>query len=563
MVNGMAMAGSAWLMATAGPGYSAADPEAAARLFAHDRLVEVRLEIDPADWDKLRKEHHDILAALGPDRFQKAVPKPYKVYKANVSIDGVEVNSVGLKKRGFLGSSNFRRPSLGIRFDEYDPKARFAGLSRMSLNNNLQDPSQAHQALAYAVFAKAGVPAPRCGFARVTVNGEYLGVYSHVEAVEDEFLERHFRDATGQLYEGQLVDFRPDWIKGFERKNHKKSTDWSALEAVAEALKASDEALIARLEAHVDLDAYLTYWAVESLIGHWDSYSNNGNNFFVYRSPASGKFHFIPWGADSVFGDPDPFTQVQVPESVQARSLLPYRLYRLPETRELYRQRLRQLIESVWNENELNAEVDRIEELLAPHVRVTRRQFQNGLDKIRIFVRTRRPALEKELAGVAPEWPLEPKKSASLKKVGTFSSEFATTWMGKANAGERIRPSATVTMEIDGQEVNFPSARVNAGPGRDARNAGSPVITIIGFQWLAARAQIPVFVVEPELFRSKSTLPVDAYGVCGILIEGQMLEFNAKSLNLLFGTLDLIEAGTEAGDVIRGKVQATIYRLPR
>jgi hypothetical protein len=37
----------------------------------------------------------------------------------------------------------------------------------MTLNNNKQDPSAIHQCLGYAVFADAGVPAPRCNFAHV------------------------------------------------------------------------------------------------------------------------------------------------------------------------------------------------------------------------------------------------------------------------------------------------------------------------------------------------------------------------------------------------------------
>ena len=40
-----------------------------------------------------------------------------------------------------------------------------------------------------------------------TVNGEDLGVYSHVETLDKDFLERHFPDASGNLYEsgGDLV----------------------------------------------------------------------------------------------------------------------------------------------------------------------------------------------------------------------------------------------------------------------------------------------------------------------------------------------------------------------
>ncbi len=271
------------------------DPSAA--LYQPDALLNVSITLKPEDWDQLCSEHHDLLAALGPTRFDNPEPKPYKTYRADVTINGTPIPGVGLRKRGFIGSSSFERPSLSIRFDEFDKQKEFCALKRLSLNNNLQDPSQMHQVLAYRVFAKAGVPAPRCNLARVTVNGKSLGIYSNVEPIEDEFLKRHFGSATGNLYEGQISDFRPDWVKTFERKNNKKDASRSDLENVVKALQSKDDELLQNLQPLVDVDAYLRYWAVESLIGHWDSYSANGNNFFVYRHPADGKFRFIPWGA--------------------------------------------------------------------------------------------------------------------------------------------------------------------------------------------------------------------------------------------------------------------------
>ena len=58
------------------------------------------------------------------------------------------------------------------------------------------------------------------------------------------------------------------------------------------------EAAIGKL---VDLDSFYTFWAMEGLLGFWDGYSGNRNNFFIYLNPDTEKFHFIPWGADSLF----------------------------------------------------------------------------------------------------------------------------------------------------------------------------------------------------------------------------------------------------------------------
>ncbi len=49
------------------------------------------------------------------------------------------------------------------------------------------------------------------------------------------------------------------------------------------------------------------FWAIESLIGFWDGYTQNQNNYFDYENPKNGKIYFMPWGADGCFGDSPPF----------------------------------------------------------------------------------------------------------------------------------------------------------------------------------------------------------------------------------------------------------------
>jgi hypothetical protein len=531
--------------------------------FAPDRVLDVRLQLAPADWDLLRHQHPDLLASLGPQRLEKNPPKPYATFKASVTIDGVAFPAVGVHKRGFLGSSSSERPSLGLRFDTFKEGLSFAGQTKMSLNNNLQDLSLVHQAIAYRVFNAAGVPAPRCNFARVTVNGKYLGVYSHVEAVDALFLQRHFGDGRGNLYEGQLSDFRPGWVKTFEKKTNKSAAGRADLEAVVRALESDDAQLLARLEGVVDVEAYLRFWAVEMLIGHWDSYSNNGNNFFVYAPPPAGKFRFVPWGADSVLGDVDPFNQHKRPETVRAMCILPRRLYQLPATRERYRQQLRQVLGSAWREADLLAEVDRLEALLRPHLHFSASHFQDGLAQVRQFIRHRRTVLEKELASPAQDWTWPLRKSPCLEKMGKLHAIFSGTWQDRPNLGEILRSPATVSLEVDGKKEEFGNMGVTVGPSPDPRNPGCAVISMIGLQLASGRLQAPVLLVQPESFRANTNLLVDGFSVAGILIEGKLTQGKIGLDGLMSGTLRLQEAGTKPGDRVSGRLEADIYHILR
>ena len=59
----------------------------------------------------------------------------------------------------------------------------------------------------------------------------------------------------------------------------------------------------------VDLDAFYRFWAREGLLGFSGGYSANRNNFFFYLNSETDKFHFLPWGVDSLF---ETFSQLGV-----------------------------------------------------------------------------------------------------------------------------------------------------------------------------------------------------------------------------------------------------------
>ena len=75
--------------------------------------------------------------------------------------------------------------------------------------------------MAYALFRAAGLVAPRCNHAHVVVNGQDLGIYTHVEAIKKPFLARHFTSDDGNLYEGNArADFAPALQVRYERKTN-------------------------------------------------------------------------------------------------------------------------------------------------------------------------------------------------------------------------------------------------------------------------------------------------------------------------------------------------------
>ncbi|MDE0506064.1 MAG: ankyrin repeat domain-containing protein, partial [Candidatus Poribacteria bacterium] len=393
-------------------------------IFPADRVLDVQITVDEEDWDTVRHQSRNFASALDVRRKTEPIESPYTYVDASVTIDGVSFPEVGIRKKGFLGSLNAFRPSLKIKLNHVDKKASIEGLTNLTLNNNQQDHSLVSQFMGYALFNAAGSPAPRCAYAKVTVNGVNLGVYSHVESIRNPLLQRVFGDDRGSLYEGPYVDFYEGWLGSFEFKRGKEKPGREKIHQLINVLKDEGEDMESAIGELVDLDSFYTYWAVEGLLGFWDGYSGNNNNFFMYLNPETDRFHFIPWGADSLFTKHSKLEHQydpRAPISVKTQGLIAHKLYQLQSARERYASEITNLLENHWNESEMLSTIDQIEKMTTPHL-IQQQQFFRGdedrrrggksfadaLEETRKFIRQRRADVSKEIADGMPIWEKAP-----------------------------------------------------------------------------------------------------------------------------------------------------------
>ncbi len=399
--------------------------------FALDHVLDVAIEMAPVDWRRLRAQGPTNAGTYGgADCRAQPFAEAYSWFAADVTVDGQRYGEVGVRKRGFIGSVSWGKPSLKLGFDKFvDDQALGGVLRRINLNNSVQDDSLLSTCLAYHVFAAAGLPAPRCNYARVAVNGQDLGLYVHVEDIKRSLLGRVFADAGGNLYEGTLSDFRPEFRGTFEKETNRDAGDWSDVDAVVAALQDPSPAGLEALAAAVDLDRFLTFWAAEVLVRQGDGYVLSNNNYHVYREPG-GRFVFIPWGPDGTF------TLAQW--VIDARGAVAHRLYGERRWREAYATRLSELLDTVWDETELLRRSERMAAIVQAHARPDRRAAAaRGADRVRRFIRERRAGLP-----AAPE--SEPADGIRLRppaEVGrwcwgeptSFELRFETAWAGRGS----------------------------------------------------------------------------------------------------------------------------------
>ncbi|KIG16857.1 hypothetical protein DB30_04019 [Enhygromyxa salina] len=259
------------------------DEEGCHAIFAQDLLPTFELTIDDDVWDDLEWEweHGEKQKDKGLD------PDPYHPL-TEFRYGDIVINDAEIRLRGnpksWDGSPD--KLQLHIAFDRVDKKnGHFLGLESLAFDAAPANRNMLRDRLALSIMRNMGVIAVCANHARIEINGEYYGIYTNLEKINEIYLDRVFEDPTGDLWD------RHNW----ELKTNKKTANDDRIEALADVKKLED------LEALLDVEQALTVYAAEAILPDSDGGWAGGMNFFFYDDPMSGVFKLIPWDLDSVF----------------------------------------------------------------------------------------------------------------------------------------------------------------------------------------------------------------------------------------------------------------------
>lgn len=291
-----------------------AHAEATDRFFGLTNLWSLRITLTSEDW-----------AAMEPTaaRQPELAENDYPWRTATLACGDVVLTNVAIRFKGnssFHGPRDSRKRPFKLDFNRDHPGRTFFGLKKLSLNNNFNDATQIREALAYAAFRRAGLPAPRTAFARVelsipgTCTNAPLGLYTLVENVDGDFLQRHFGTRKGLLLKPErlpglayLGESWPVYTNRYEPKTAAAAADTDRFIALARLVAQADDATLAReLPERLDLGNFLRYMAVTAVLANYDSYVGNGHNYYLFQPAAGGKASFVPWDLNEAFGGHPP-----------------------------------------------------------------------------------------------------------------------------------------------------------------------------------------------------------------------------------------------------------------
>ncbi len=332
--------------------------------------------------------HPDSLARiLDPANADSDHEYPATVVFENELIRDSLVN-VGFRLRGNT-SRDSRKKSFKVSINAFESGRSFAGLEKINLNGEHNDPTIVRAKVAWDLFRGAGIPASRAAHARLFINGEYRGLYLNVEHIDEEFVKPRFGNNDGSLYkclwpadltfrssDPNAYKFTSDGRRTYELHITDEADDYADLARFIAVLNQTpDAAFRDSIERIFNVNSLLRVLAVDIATASWDNYWFLQNNFYLYRNTATGRFEFIPYDYDNTFGiwwsdilSGVDWTMRNVyawGHPTEPRPLV-RRILSVPEYRSRLTFYLRRLLNNGYTETTLHPSIDSLHALITP-----------------------------------------------------------------------------------------------------------------------------------------------------------------------------------------------------
>jgi len=285
-----------------------AQKSADASLYALERVVELELEMHDENWKRKltawKKQFDDGRVT------------------ATLKVDGVTYDSVGVRLKG--NSSYFapakaekKKLPFNIKVSHTKKQQLINGkYQTLKLSNLFRDPSYLRETLSYQI-ARDYVSAPECNYARLTVDGDYFGLYNLTESVDENFWAEEFGTENGIMFKcdpesknpapsscppgtGASLAYLGQDTACYAARYELKKSDHGWAELMNLSLAVEDEKT--DLNSILNVDETLWMLAFDNALGNLDSYLGAFcHNYYLFKDEG-GIWHPIIWDLNLSLG---------------------------------------------------------------------------------------------------------------------------------------------------------------------------------------------------------------------------------------------------------------------
>jgi len=343
-----------------------------------------------------------------------------------------ETRQVWVRLRG-NSSRDWPKKSWRIELPEGE---RFDGRRKLNLVSEWRDNSLMIEKLGYDLLAALHFPAPKARYVRLSINGQYQGVYLDLERVDKDFLRNHgWVDGDATIYRCGRKDcemklWRAEFQTAWDKKTNELDPHNTMLDEFLCAVNATPDPDVPDvLDERVELELHLRNMVVDALISN-DTVEDSRS--YVVFDAFTGRMAYVPWdfnngtaiyntgkrlGGPASFDHPlflytaiDPWAELEWNKRMSddpshrwhpLSSSLNNRIYFHPALRARLVARTEQALAEVFKPDVLDPWIDRVYALLAPHVAsdpwVNQPRFADGPRYMKEYVRNRAAFVRSEL----------------------------------------------------------------------------------------------------------------------------------------------------------------------
>ena len=256
-------------------------PRSCSDLFDQTVVPSYAIEISPDNWAKLDADFHDLKDVLAGTPPQTYYPIVFHYGSETVSNAAIKLRGKSSWVSTVMFDAN-PKMQFDVSFDQVDAKQKFHGVSTLRLTMPRDDWTFINDRIGSNWLREIGLAAPCANNAKLTINGDYYGLYISEGNVGTALLKQFFPDNySGDLFKG-----------GTQSETNTATTNWPRLQQ----LRAATD--IATLQGLVDLPNSVLEWAAEAVVNDADGYYGGSHNYFIYDQGQAG-WLWIPDHTDS------------------------------------------------------------------------------------------------------------------------------------------------------------------------------------------------------------------------------------------------------------------------
>jgi hypothetical protein len=395
--------------------------------------------------------------------------------EATLTVDGVTYPQVGVAFKGqtsYMMAQGEEKKSFAISTDAFVSGQALDGYNNFNLNNCFDDPSFMKEFMFYYMIDKH-IPAARCAFVKLYINGESWGLYPSVQQLNKDFLEEWYLSNDGTNWRADaatstgggpgggggpqwgdgtaalnyLGDASTDYDAYYTLKSTTQSDPWQDLIHTCDVLNNTAAAdLPLALPDVLDIDRTLWFLAVENAFADDDSYIYKGKmDYFCYWELETGRMVPQEYDGNSILADNhlswSPFYHADDVDYPLLNKILS-----VPAWRQRYLAHMRTVVEDFLNPTTAEEIITTYSAIIDQEVQDDNKklysyaQFTSGIDDLIDAINTRRNTI------------------MANTEVNTVGAAIASVTM-TSNQGEWVNPiegeQSTVTAQVTSPDGIF------------------------------------------------------------------------------------------------------------